>query len=73
MEDIADSMLGKEYPFFLGVSFFEFSASHAKPDFEHAFGMFGYGDCALSVMDSWEKLQHSGPGSHEGQLRPDNL
>jgi len=60
MEDIMDSVLGKEYPFFLGVSFFEFGVSYYKQhaynaDFELRFGMFGYGDCELSVMDYWGK------------------
>jgi len=53
MEGIVALTLDKKYPFFLGMSFFEFSVRYDKGGTEKEFGMFGYGNCTLSVMDYW--------------------
>lgn len=41
----------KEFPFFMGYNFFEFSRRYDKGGPEMDFGMFGYGDCVLSDMN----------------------
>jgi len=39
-----------EYPFFMGVTFFEYQVRYDKGGSETEFGMFGLGDCKLMDM-----------------------
>mgnify|MGYP002803385180 FL=1 len=48
---LVDDALSKNYPFFLGYNFFEFSVRYDKGGSEKKFGMFGYGDCVLLDMN----------------------
>jgi len=56
VKEIVAATLSTTYPFFLGVSFFEFSTRYDKGGTEETFGMFGYGDCALSSMNYSSKV-----------------
>mmetsp|Transcript_124928 Transcript_124928/g.400189 ORF Transcript_124928/g.400189 Transcript_124928/m.400189 type:complete len:589 (-) Transcript_124928:20-1786(-) len=51
LKDMLAATRSREYPFFMGFNFFEFSTRYDKGGTEMDFGMFGYGNCALGLMN----------------------